>query len=303
MSEVFTSVIANSLKLTLDTIVDDDMGDIRSKLVMPKYFDEGNMKDNFVDDLEYAGPGLASEKPEGQTMAIGTIREGVLTRYQSHTFALQLIITEEAMEDAKYDEVLSAAERLNRAMWKTVEFDAANQLIRAFNTSFVIGDGLPLASASHTLPNGGTFSNIMATPMSPSRMALQIATTQLMKYPGHDGLPEGRNPKCVVCPVDQWFAWKGILGSSYAPEPGAFNEINVLNRDYDIDIVKVVYWTNTTTNWIVLTDNDEGLSWKWRRRPRGRSWVENDNTVMKYGITARWARNCSDPRAVLAVNA
>jgi hypothetical protein len=303
MSEVFTSTIANSLKRTLEDIVDDDMAGLRAKLRMPKFMDEGSMDDNYVDDLEMGGPGLASEKAEGSEIALGTIREGVLTRYQSRTFGLRLIITEEAMEDAKYPQAIKAAERLNRSMWKTVDYDAANVLIRAFNPSFTIGDGLPLISTAHTLPNGGTFSNQMATPMSPSRAALQIARTQLAKYPDHDGTIGGRKPKCVVCPVDQEFAWKGVLGSERAPEPGAFNEVNVLVRDYDIDIVTNEYWSNTTTNWIVETDNDESLKWLWRRRPRGRSWVNNDNTVMLFAVTARWARNCSDPRAVLGVAA
>lgn len=301
---IFTSTIANSLKETLEGIVDDDIGDAKKKLKAFKYLDEMSMGDNFVDDLEMGGPGLASEKAEGSEISLGQIREGTLTRYQSRTFGLRLIITEEAMEDGKYPEAIKCGERLNRAMWKTVDYDAANVLIRAFNASFTIGDGQPLISTAHTLPGGGTFSNQMATPMSPSRMALQIATTQIEKLPGHDGLiGSGIEPRCVLCPVDQRFAWRGILGSDYAPEPGAFNEINVLNRDYDIDIVPIVYWSNTTTNWIVKTDNDDNINWKWRRRPRGRSWVNNDNTVMIFAITARWARGCSDARAVLGVNA
>lgn len=300
---VFTSTEANSLKETLDTIVDDTLGESRGKLIAFKYLDEQSMGDNYVDDLEMGGIGLASEKAEGSEMALGTIREGALTRYIARTFAIRLAVTQEAMEDAKYDEVIAATKRLSRAMYKTVEYDAANILIRAFNASFVGGDNQPLVSTAHTLPNGGTFSNSMATPMSPSRMALQIVTTQMEKLVGHDGTIEGYNPQCVICPADQRFAWNGILRATYAPEPGAFNEPNIINRDYNIDVVPVRYWSNTTTNWLVRSDNDDNINWRWRVRPSGSSWVDNDSTVMLYGIRARWARGWSDPRAVIGVNA
>jgi hypothetical protein len=303
MSIVFTSTIANSLKRTLEKVVDDEMSSAKKKLVMPKFCDETSMEDNYVDFLEMGGPGLASEKAEGSEMALGTIKEGVLTRFISRTFALRLIITQEALEDKKYDETINAAERLARSMWKSVDYDAANILIRAFNASFVIGDGLPFISNAHTLPNGGTFSNQMAVPMSPSRQAIQIATTQLRKYPGHDGLIEGYRPQCIVAPVDQEFVWKGVLRSEYAPEPGAYNEINVINRDYDIDLVLNQFWTNTTTNWIVLTDAEDGIKWLWRVKPKGSSWVNNDNQVMLFGMRARWARGPVDPRCALGVAA
>lgn len=300
---VFTSTEANSLKETIDTIVDDALGEGRSKLIAFKYLDEMSMGDNYVDDLEMGGIGLASEKTEGAMISLGTIREGVVTRYNSRTFAVAAGVTQEAMEDAKYDEVINMTRRLPRAMYKTVEYDAANLLIRAFNASFVGGDNQPLVSTAHTLPNGGTFSNSMATPMSPSRMALQIVTTQLEKMVGHDGTIEGFMPKCVICPADQRFAWNGILRATYAPEPGAFNEPNIINRDFEIDVVPVRYWSNTTTNWIVRSDCENNLNWKWRVRPSQTDWVDNSTTTRFFGIRARWSRGWSDPRAVVGVNA
>lgn len=300
---VFTSTEANSLKETIDTIVDDELGANRSKLIAFKYLDEMSMGDNYVDDLEMGGIGLASEKAEGSMISLGTIREGIVTRYNSRTFAVAAGVTQEAMEDAKYDEVIAMTRRLPRAMYKTVEYDAANILIRAFNASFVGGDNVSLVSTAHTLPNGGTFSNSMATPMSPSRMALQIVTTQMEKMVGHDGTIEGFEPTCVICPADQRFAWKGILGATYAPEPGAFNEPNIINRDYDIDVVPVRYWSNTTTNWIVRSNCENNLNWKWRVRPSQTDWVDNSSTTRFFGIRARWSRGWSDARAVIGVNA
>lgn len=299
---IFTGTIANSLKRTLESIVDDDMEDSRKELVMKDFFDEDTMDDNFIDFLEMGGPGLAAEKPEGAEIQIGSVREGTLTRVFSKTYAMRLVVTEEAMEDKKYPQAIRAGERLNRAMYKTVDYEAANQLIRAFNAAFPIGDGQPWFSTAHTLPAGGTFSNLTAVPLTPSRASLQVVTTQLRKMPGHDGLIDQLKPKCVVAPVEQEFIWKETLRSDYAPEVGQFNAINAMKRDYNVDLVLNPYWTTTSTNWIVLSNAKDGLKWFWRVRPRGRSWVNNDNTSLLFAIRARWGRTVVNARCAVGSN-
>lgn len=303
MSAILTSSIANSLKETLDEIIDDSTDGIEANAVYTGYMDTKSMKDNYEDDLEMGGPGLASEKPEGSEISVGTIREGVLTRYIARTFAQKLIITEEAIEDAKYPEAINAARRLKRAMFKTVEYDCANILARGWNTSYLGGDGLPLFSASHTLPNGGSFSNTLSTPMSPSVAAVTEMTTAIHKLPGHDGLIEGYNPTKVVCPEAQWAVWSQILNSNFTPTAGNFAEINVVKQDLSLKVIPVRFWSNTDTNWLMLTDADNGLQLRWRRKARGRSWVDNDHENMKFSVSARWARGWSDPRCAFGSQA
>lgn len=296
MSTIFTSAIADGLKLTLDEVVDDSLSNYKAKALFSKYMTVTNMSDNYEDDLEMGGPGLAVETGEGTEIPAGTIREGQLTRYLSRKFSLKLIVTEEAVEDNKYPQILMLGERLGRALYKTVDIDSANIFIRATNTSYTGSDGVPLASASHTLPNGGTFSNLMATAMSPSRIAMTVVATAMHKLPGHDGIIEGYEPKMIVCPEEQRYVWRGILGSEKAPEPGQFNQINVVKTDMDIELCPIKYWTTTTTKWGVISDADNGLKFKWRRKPRKRDWVDNDQEVYKHAISARWSRGWTDAR-------
>ena len=300
-ASVFTSTIANSLKLTLNKIIDDDM-DVKSKSMFLKWCNIQSMDDNWVDDLEMGGTGLLSEKAEGSDMAVGGIQEGIVTRYLSRTFAQKILITEEAMEDKKYPEAIQLSERLKRAGWKTADIDATLMLVRATNSSFVGGDAVSLASTSHTLPAGGTFSNMMTVAASPSRIAVAQLMSQAKKLPGHDSITEGYGFKCVVCPVEQWYVWEGLTKSDKAPEPGAFNEINVVKGMFE-DVYPLPFWNNTTTNWGVITDADNGLNFKWRRKFRSRTWVDNDQEVMKHGLSARWSRGWSDARGILFVNA
>lgn len=299
MSEIFTSTAALALKETLEAIETDDMGDEGSKAIFPKWLTVKTMSDNYIEYYEIAGSGLAGEKPEGESYPVGTIIEGPLTRFNARTFGQRMIVSDEAIEDVKYDKVIQAAKRNNRSLWKLADFDATLMLVRATNTSFVGGDGLPLASASHVLPGGGTYSNVLATPMSPSKASLVIATAQLMQQVGHDGLIDGVEPKKALFPVQQWGVWREVLGSSYDPTPGAYNAINVINRDLNITPVPIKYWNTTSTQWALLTDADQGLMWFWRRKPKSNTWVTEDKTMMNYAISARWSRGWVNPRAIL----
>jgi hypothetical protein len=303
MSEVFTGTIWNSLKLTLDKIVDDKTDGYEGKADYKRWMEVKTMKDHWEESLEMGGPGLASEKPEGTEIPTGTIKEGYRKRYIARTFGLRLIISEEAMEDKKYEEAINFARRLKRAMFKTGEIDCTNILVRGFDTNFPGGDGLPLWSASHTLPHGGTWSNLAATAMSPSRAAVIIHTSQIRKFPGHDGVTEGYEPKKVLCPTEQWATWAGLIESTHAPEPGAFNEINVVNKNLRLEVVDLKFWNNTTTNYGYVTDCDDGFNIRFKRRPQNRTWVENSKTLAQYAITARWDNGWTDARCSLGVNA
>lgn len=301
---VSTSVIARSLKNTLEQIVTDTSDKLESEAVFPRWMDVMGMKDHYEDDLEVGGPGLASEFGEGAEMPLGTIREGYVERYIARKFGLKIIVTEEALEDGKYKQVINAAKRCKRALWKTADVDAALLLIRAENASYTFGDGVSLASASHTLPDGSTFSNTMATPLSPSRGAVIEAWTAVRKLPGHDGVvTDNLRLKDVICPVDQGPTWDVIMGSSKAPEAGQYNAINVVSQNYKLGKVENVYWDTTTTNYAYRTTAENGFSFRWRRKPRSRSWGDNDQELTKWGISARWARSISDKRGVYFVGA
>lgn len=299
---IFRSHIARQLQETLDDVILDDTEGLQSKLFYKKWMDEESMDGAYVDVLEVGGPGLASEKPEGTSMAVGSLKEGTLTRAIARTFALRMNITEEAMEDGKYKEAINLKKFQKRAMFKTMDIDATNVLVRGWNTSYVGGDQLPLFSASHTLPHGGTFSNTMATPMSPSRSAVIIASTAVRKLPGHDGITEGYMLKKVVCPVDQWAVWAGIIKSTRVPESD-FNEINVVNSEMDLSVVAIPYWSNTTTNYAFRTSAEGAPTFYTRRRAKSRTWVENSQEVMSSSISARWARIWQDPRSMYGVEA
>lgn len=298
---VFTSTIQAGLKATLDGVITDD-NDVREELDYQKWCEEENQPDQWVDEQEYGGLGLAVERNEGGETAVASIAEGFSKRYIARSFGLRMIISEEAIDDNKYPKIIDAAGRLKRAIWMTVQYDATFMLSRAQNTAYVGGDGQPLWSASHTLPGGGTWSNIVATPIAPSVSAVTAARTQVSHYPSQDGLLANAMIKKVVFPSDQWEVWMGVLGSTNNPIAGNYSEINVV-RKMSIEPVEARFWTSTTTQYMFVTNIPNGLKVKWRKRPTQRNWMENGNLSMHHQVNARWGTGWTEARAVLGVPA
>jgi hypothetical protein len=302
MSTVFTSKLAHTLRENLDGLHKDEY--MKSERVFPKWAPEVKMEHAYEDILEIVGPGLLSEKPEGTETPTGSIREDLLHRFRPTTYALKIIITQEADEDCKYREALSAGKMLLEAAYKTQDYKMTLLLSRGFDTAYPMGDGLPVWSASHTLADGGTFSNLFSTAMSPSRLAVNTARTMCESMPARDGTIGSCKLKKVVFPTAQWEQWNIVTKSKYAPEAGEYNAINVVESEMDLELVQNRFWRNSETNYCFLTDADGGFKYRSRSPLKSKTWVDNDNDVMKYGVRLRFSASMpSNPRSTIGVNA
>lgn len=295
-SYVSQSTIQRSFKLTLDNVVLDKRDGLEANMVMPKYLDVSNMKDAWVEDAEWGGPSFLTEKEEGSEMGVGVLTPGNTKRYVARTFAMRMIISDEAEEDGRYPEIINLAMHIKRAAVKTIEYDAASILARGWNTAYTGWDALCLFNASHTMPTGDTFSNTLATPIAASVALVSAVRAACRTLPGRDGFIEGFEVQKVVFPPAQEQDWDEILGSKMRPDNGNFAAINFVNQKMSIEPVCVPYWTNTTTNNIFLTDAENGLKWKWRRKMKSRSWVTNEQEVKSYSLSYRSDSGWTDPR-------
>jgi hypothetical protein len=299
---IFTSTIALSLQETLEHINDDDTDGVEAAADFPKYYDVAEMDKAFIDVLEMGGPGLASEVDEGTELPTGTIDEGYVTRFIARKVGLRLIVTREALDDGQYPEAIQAAKRIKRAVWKTLDVDAANTYNRMFNASYTGGDDVALGSTAHTLPGGGTFSNMPTTAFSPSIASVIVARQAVAIYPGHDGVREGYRITGVDFPIAQESVWEIVTMSKGNPD-NANNTINVA-KGMNLKLQPIRHWTASDTNYAFRTDASAGgLKWYWRKRPESFTWVENSQQLMNYAMSSRQARGWEDPRGHFCVNA
>lgn len=281
-------------KKTVDSISTDDLSKFQVCIGAGKLVTKEKMEDGYVEDLEIAGTTLLVEKPQGQPMATDDITLGGSVRYLPKTMAKKVSITEEAMEDGKYKEAIQAAKRLTASAYRTEDADFASIIINS--TSTVGGyDQLPLANSAHKLPNGSTTSNLLATYSSPSLAALILAKSQLGLMPGPNGLVQPLQAKLIVCPLIQEDVWKTLLGSEKVTGSN-FNDINIV-KSYGLKVLPIYHLDGaSTTQWGLKTDADEGFKLYYKRKITGTSWVDNDATVMHYGVSYRNAQGWSNWR-------
>lgn len=296
MSTLTTSTAFRTLRKTLDNIITDSDDGVGTDLDCNYFLQSESMPRNFVDDLENGGPGMLTETAEAQPLDVLQLYDGATTRYISRKFGGLLEISEELDEDGQYnDQYIKAARRLKRAGFKTLEIDCANVLNRAWDSGYTGGDGKALAATDHPIPGGGSFSNTLGTPMAPSMAALNTIRQNVMILLGHDGLREGYMVKKIVHPVAQDGAWEQILGTKNGLQTSG-QDINVVaNKGYTHRAI--LFWTASDTNWGVITDAPNGLKLKWRRKFKSRTWYEERPEVIIHGVSGRWARGWSDPRA------
>ena len=293
MSLVIQSNVTKSLEATLDTVWGDEM---KGSLVWESCgFKVGSTKKAWVDDQEYAGLGAMPEKEQGATMAIDSIQEGYSKRYVMRTFALRMVVSEEALADCQYEKAIDGAGNTARAAKWTQEYEAANVFIRAFTAAYPGADGLELCSTAHLLPKGGTYSNEFSTPMSLSETAVETMSVNLSKMPGSNGIPRGYALKKLVIPEDLKFRAARILKSEQQNDT-ANNAVNVL-KGMGIEIATNKYLTSTT-NWFGVTDAQTGLRFIWRERPKFGKHNTEDNLTATFRGYQRFDVGWSDPRGV-----
>lgn len=297
-------IITNStqykaLKKTLDKITTDQLN---VEQPFRKVFDVSGMEDAYIDDLEVGGTALLQQKAETAPMALGTIVFGGTARYLARTFALAVGLSEESLDDNKYSaKCLAPAKRLNASAKKTQEIDAESVFSNSTNSAVTGGyDNLPLASASHKIAAGGTFSNIL-TYATPSVAAVINARVAAMKLPDPNGLVEGRELEGIICPIDLEDVWRTILETQKLPGSN-WNDKNVTNG-YGLKIYPFKYMSaSSATQYLFKLKVENGLRWLDRKKIESRSWVENSCTTMYHGVLYRAAFGWSDPRCVLQGN-
>lgn len=263
-----------------------------------KIFENRSSSKAFEEDVMIASFGLALQKPEGAPISYDTERQGFITRYQHTVFALGFIITREMMEDDQYDIVgQRKAQGLARSIRQTKEINGANIYNRAFNASFVGGDGVSMINAAHPNITGGTWSNQIATAADLSEAALEQAHIDIAAFTDDRGLLIAAKPKTLVIPRQLIFEAKRILSSNGR----VGSDVNDLNALKDMGVVQntvVNHYFTDPDAWFLLTDVPNGPAYFERRADEFGMDNDFDTENAKYKATSRYSFGWTDPRGV-----
>ena len=184
---------------------------------------------------------------------------------------------------------------LARAMAYTKQVKAANVLNNGFSAGYTGGDGVSLFSASHTLVNGGTNSNIPTTPADLNETSLENAVIQIAAWTDERGLLIAAKPQKLIVPPALQFVSTRLLET----------ELRVGTTDNDVNAIKnngsipggysINHFLTDANGWYLTTDVPNGMK-HFVRTPLSNSMDGDfDTGNVRYKSRERYSFGWSDP--------
>lgn len=269
----------------------------------PHLFDGDSSTQNYEEDVQLTGFGLAPRKTEGTGVTYDSEVQGFTTRYTHIAYALGYIVTKEELDDNLYMEVSkkrSAA--LAMSFRQTKENVAANIYNRAFNTTYVGGDNICLCSTSHPNTTGGTWANRPSVDVDLSESSIEDAIVALMGFTNDRGLLINVMPRSLIIARQQWFNANRILKSFYQPG-NANNDINVIKATNALpEGIIMNHYLSSPNAWFLRTNIQNGM----KHYSRVGISFDQDNDFDTMNAKAkgyeRYSFGWTDPKAVYGIN-
>jgi hypothetical protein len=268
-----------------------------------KLFDSDTSSQNYEEDVQLTGFGLAPRKSEGNGVQYDSEIQGFTTRYTHIAYALGYIVTKEELDDNLYEQVSRRrAAALAMSFRQTKENVAANVYNRGFNSTYKGGDGVALCSTSHPNVSGGTFANKPTVDADLSEASLEDAMIAVMGFQNDRGLLINVMPKSLVVARQNWYNANRIMKSVYTPS-SANNAVNVLVATNALpDGIVMNHYLTSPNAWFLRTNIQNGL--KYYSRVGIQFDQDNDFDTMNAKAKGyeRYSFGWTDPRAIYGVN-
>ena len=266
-------------------------------------FDSDTSSMNYEEDVQLTGFGLAPVKSEGSGVAYDSELQGFTTRYTHVAYALGYIVTKEELDDNLYEQVSRRrAAALAMSFRQTKENVGANIYNRAFNATYLGGDGVSLANTAHPNTSGGTFANKPSVDADLSEASLEDALTAIMGFQNDRGLLINVMPRSLIVARQNFWNANRILKSAYTPTT-ANNAVNVLVATNALpEGIVMNHYLSSPNAWFVRTNIQNGL--KYYSRVGIQFDQDNDFDTMNAKAKGyeRYSFGWTDPRAIFGVN-
>ena len=266
-------------------------------------FDKDSSSQNYEEDVQLTGFGLAPRKAEGSGVVYDSEVQGFTTRYTHVAYALGYVVTKEELDDNLYENVSKRrSSALAMSFRQTKENVAANVYNRAFTAGYVGGDGATLASTAHPNTSGGTWANRPSVDVDLSEAALEDAMIAIMGFQNDRGLLINVMPRSLIIARNEWYNANRILKSVYTPG-NANNDVNVLKATNALpEGIKMNHYLTSPRAWFLRTNIQNGM--KYYERTGISFDQDNDFDTMNAKAKGyeRYSFGWTDPRAVYGVN-
>jgi hypothetical protein len=222
-------------------------------------FDMKSSSMAYEEDVQITGFGLATIKTEGAATAYEGHTQGWTKRYTHVAYSKGYIVTREELDDNLYkSRSFKRGKMLAFSFRTTKEIVGANVLNRAFNSSYLGGDGKELLASDH--PSlAGNWSNELATPADLSEASLEELLTDIMEAKNDKGLPIAIRGRTLIVPPALAFTAERILKSSLQNDT-ANNAVNAIRSMGALPGGCIVnHYLTDPDAWFIKTDCPDGL--------------------------------------------
>lgn len=199
-----------------------------------------------------------SSVAEGSDYSFSSPKKGNNKTITPVKYGLGYSISEEAVDDGKFDLIADAMRKMGESARESQEQAAMNILNNGFSSQ-TTPDGQALFASSHTTPSGNiTFRNTLATNADLSYTALQTAIQDFGKqFRGDSGIYKQIRPKFLVVPDEMRLYAQELVGSDGKAD-SADNNMNSLKGE-GLQVVSSPRLTSAI-GWFILSDpRDHGL--------------------------------------------
>lgn len=200
---------------------------------------------------------LFASMSEGEEYSFHRPKQGASKTLSVSKFGLGFSISEEAVDDGKFDFIADAVRKMAKSAKESQEISAMDILNNAFGSA-TVADGLSLCNTAHTLPSGLTFRNRPAADVDLSTTSLDAALTDFdTQFIGDSGIIYKMIPKMLVVPSNLKRYAMELVGSELkADTPN--NNMNSLGQD-GIQVVSSPHLIDTDAWFLCAAPSDTGL--------------------------------------------
>ena len=253
---------------------------------------------NYHEEPVLYGFGAAPELPDGTAVNYQSGGVLFLKRYYYRVYGLAFALTKVLIEDGDHIRIGKIyARHLAQSLIETKETLGANILNRAFNSSYVGGDGVELCATNHPIV-GGTFSNKLTTAAALSQTSVEQLLIQIANATDNNGKRIRLKQKKLVVSPSNTFQAEVIL-KSVLRTGNANNDVNpVVSMGLLSEGQAMLSRLTSTTAWFIETDAPEGLKLLMRRKLEKSMEGDFDTDSMRYKSTERYDFGWTDPRGI-----
>lgn len=200
---------------------------------------------------------LATEVAEGTEYTFSRPRQGASKTLSVVKYGLGFSISEESVDDGKFDFISDAVRKMARSAKESQEISAMNVLNNGFSSE-TVADGLSLFNTAHTLPSGLTFRNRPSAEVDLSPSALDAALVDFeTQFIGDSGIIYRMMPKVLLVAAGSKRYANEIIGSDLKADT-MDNNMNSLKGE-GLVVISSPHITDTDSWFLLGAPSDTGL--------------------------------------------